>query len=173
MTFLVPFDGSVLAQSALVKARAYGTAIDTGPPELTQFLAGKSQLDIVAVSIIPDSARYAIDHGWVESRSEFSVRKITEIFHKTVLDLAPSAQFVYETVTGTASAGLIGRKLREKAYEHEVSTVFIGSENAGRIVTPVSSVSRAITGDEHYDVHLVRSALPKHTLARIKTGDLL
>lgn len=171
MTFLVPFDGSILAKSALVKARAYATAIDEGPSGMAQLLAGKSQLDIVAVSIIPNSGRYAVDHGWVDSRTDFSIRKIAEGFHKEALDLAPSAQFVYESVTGTASAGLIGKRLREKAYEHDVSTVFIGSENAGRIVTPVSSVSRAVTGDKHYDVHLVRTELTKQTLVRIKTGN--
>jgi hypothetical protein len=170
MTFLVPFDGSDLAKSALVKARAYSTAIDDGPPELAQLLADTSQLDLVAVSIIPNSSRYAIEQDWVNSRTEFSVRKIAESFHKETLDLAPSAQFVYETVTGTASAGLIGRRLRDKALEYNASTVFIGSENAGRIVTPVSSVSRSITGDDHYDIHLVRTEFSEQTLARIKTG---
>jgi hypothetical protein len=36
--------------------------------------------------------------------------------------------------------------------------VFIGSENAGRVSTPVCSVGAPVSEDPRYDVHIVRHA---------------
>jgi hypothetical protein len=34
--------------------------------------------------------------------------------------------------------------------------VFVGSENAGRVSTPISSVGSPVSEDPDYDVHIVR-----------------
>jgi hypothetical protein len=48
--------------------------------------------------------------------------------------------------------------VREVAAELDVTIIFIGSENAGRVSTPVTSVGDPISTDAKYDVHIVRRA---------------
>jgi len=50
------------------------------------------------------------------------------------------------------------RTIREVAHEVDASIVFVGSENAGRVSTPVSSVGAPVSEDPGYDVHIVRHA---------------
>jgi len=38
--------------------------------------------------------------------------------------------------------------------------VFLGSDNAGRVVTPVTSVAGTVADDAEYDVHIVRHFSP-------------
>ena len=52
----------------------------------------------------------------------------------------------------------ITRTVRRVATELDVSIIFIGTENAGRISTPVTSVGSPLSKDPQYDVHIVRHA---------------
>jgi hypothetical protein len=52
----------------------------------------------------------------------------------------------------------ITRTIRQVAAELEASIIFIGSENAGRVSTPLTSVGNPISEDPHYDIHIVRHA---------------
>ena len=48
------------------------------------------------------------------------------------------------------------RTVRVVAQEVDATIVFVGSENAGRVSTPVSSVGAPVSEDPRYDVHIVR-----------------
>jgi nucleotide-binding universal stress UspA family protein len=59
MTLVVPFDGSELAEAALVRATEFGNVFDE---------------DVVAVSVIPKGDNsYAREHGWIEANEEFDL----------------------------------------------------------------------------------------------------
>ncbi len=38
--------------------------------------------------------------------------------------------------------------------------MFLGSENVGRVVTPLTSIAANVAGDLTYDVYVVRHAVP-------------
>ncbi|WP_336359613.1 universal stress protein [Haladaptatus sp. ZSTT2] len=146
MTFVVPFDGSKLAAAALIRATEFGNDLNER---------------VVAVSIIPqDDFSYAKDHGWVESGDEFDVETIVSNLHKQVTKIAPSADFRHETVGRFATSGTISLALRRIAKNEKASMVFIGSENAGRLVSSLSSVGSMVSADQLYDVVIVRSHGP-------------
>ena len=167
-TFVVPFDGSALSEAALTKARVYAIGLEELPRDIAREMSIAGPSEIVAVSVIPENARYAREKGWIEEGEEFRVRTVTERLHRQVTDAAPSANF--QTVrVGSTGAGTIGRELRQKAIDLGATDVFIGSENAGRIVTPVSSVGRSVAAAERYDVHIVRRKLPPKARKRLRS----
>ena len=146
VTLLVPFDGSDLAEAALVRATEFGNVFDE---------------DVLSVSVIPDGdASYARERGWIGPNEDFDMRAVVSSLHEQVADLCPSADFRHEVVDRHAPAGSIAKRLRTVAREEDASMVFIGSENAGRIVTAVSSVGRAVAADDAYDVVIVRHRAP-------------
>ncbi|WP_338729205.1 universal stress protein [Haladaptatus sp. DJG-WS-42] len=146
MTFVVPFDGSKLAEAALIRAAEFGKVLNER---------------VVAVSIIPqDDFSYANTHGWVEPGEEFDVETIVSQLHKQVTKIAPSADFRHETVGRFATSGTIALALRRIAKNEKASMVFIGSENAGRLVSSLTSVGSMVSADQLYDVVIVRTREP-------------
>ncbi|MFB6105766.1 MAG: universal stress protein [Halobacteriaceae archaeon] len=145
MTFLVPFDGSRLAVTALDRASEFGADRDEG---------------VVALTVVPEDAEYARERGWLGSEETFDVDRVASRLSQQVADRAPDATFRYVTVTASdpvASTTLeIVRAIREVAVEVDATVLFIGSENAGRVSTPVTSVGSPISEDPQYDVHIVR-----------------
>jgi nucleotide-binding universal stress UspA family protein len=73
---------------------------------------------------------------------------------------APSAEFRYEVVGRRATPGTIASRLREQARAADASMVFVGSENAGRLVSSLSSVGETVAADDAYDVVIVRHREP-------------
>lgn len=145
MTIFVPFDGSELAEAALVRATEFANALDE---------------TVLAVSVIPkNGVEYARERGWIEPDEAFDLESIVSELHRQVADLAPSADFHHEVVDRFVSQGMVGRRLRRLAREEDASMVVIGSENAGRITTPLS-VGRAVTTGDAYDVVIVRDRSP-------------
>ena len=63
-------------------------------------------------------------------------------------------------VDGSATGGTVANTIRRVAREVDAGVGFLGSENAGRIVVPVSSVGGSVASDTTYDVHLVRRREP-------------
>ena len=169
MTYMVPFDGSALSEAALTKARVHAIALEESRSDITQELHNGGPLEVVAVSVVPDSPHYAGEKGWLEEGEEFSTRRVVERLHEQVTGIDPSAAFQFERIDGAARAGGISQCLRRKADELGASVVFIGSENAGRIVTPVTSVSAAVAADQDYDVFIVRRPLPQDVRSRLKS----
>ncbi len=157
MTFLVPFDGSYLAEAALLRAAEYGETLDE---------------DVIALTVIPDDEAYAIDVGWYEEGEDepFSVPYVAGKLHEGVTDIAPQAAFRYERVDrGTPTE--ISMQIRSIAEEVRPSVVFLGTDNVGEIAEPVTSVAGGVAEDPTYDVHIVRYyAPPSIPEVRLKEG---
>lgn len=146
MTFVVPFDGSELAETALVRAVEFGAVLDER---------------IVAISVIPeDNASYARERGWLGSDESFDLQTVVTRLHEGVTTHAPNAEFRYDVVGRRATPGTIASRLRERAREVDASMVFVGSENAGRLVSSLSSVGETVAADDAYDVVIVRNREP-------------
>lgn len=146
MTLVVPFDGSDLAEAALVRAAEFAAVFD----ERT-----------LAVSVIPGgNAEYARDRGWLGPDEPFDVDTVVSTLHERVTDLYPGADFRHEVVGQYAPPGAISNRLRQVAKEEEAAMVFIGSENAGRVVSGVSSIGASVATDVAYDVVIVRHRHP-------------
>jgi nucleotide-binding universal stress UspA family protein len=146
MTLVVPFDGSELAEAALVRATEFGNVFDER---------------VLAVSVIPEGRTdYARDHGWIGQDEAFDLSAVVSTLHEQVTDLCPSANFRHVVVDRNAPAGSIATRLQKVAAEVDATMVFVGSEDAGRVVTAVSSVGGSVAADESYDVVIVRHRSP-------------
>ena len=146
MTLVVPFDGSELAEAALVRATEFGTVFDE---------------TVLAVTVIPEgNAEYAREHGWIGPDEPFDMQAVVSTVHEGVTDVCPSADFRHEVVGRYAPSGSIANRLRDLAEEEDASMVFIGSDNAGGIVAAVSSVGATVATHEAYDVVIVRHRGP-------------
>lgn len=146
MTFVVPFDGSELAEAALVRASEFSEVLDER---------------VVATVVIPkDNANYARESGWIGSNEAFDLREIVSSLHEQVTDLVPDADFKHIVVDRYAPAGTIAKRISRIAAEEDASMVFIGSENAGSVVSSVSSVGDSVSKKVKYDVVIVRNRTP-------------
>jgi nucleotide-binding universal stress UspA family protein len=148
MTLLVPFDGSTLAKAALERA--------------TEFAAYRDE-DVVALTVVPDDAEFAEERGWINPDDEYDPDGVCADFEAQVQAVAPDAQFRCERPTESQSMTAtviddVTRAIRQVADELEASIIFIGSENAGRVSRPVTSVGSPLSEDPRYDVHIVRHA---------------
>jgi nucleotide-binding universal stress UspA family protein len=153
MTLVVPFDGSALAEAALVRATEFGNVFEE---------------DVLAVSVIPKgNTDYARERDWVGQDEEFDMESIVSKLHTQVTDLCPSADFRHKVVDRYAPSGSIAKRLRKVARKEDASMVFLGSENAGHLVSAVSSVGSTVATDESYDVVIVRDRSPAK-IAKLK-----
>ena len=141
----MPYDGSDLARAALVRAEEYADALDE---------------DVTVVTVVPESKRYAREKGWIPAGGDFDVREVIGDRHEEVTELVPEASFRTERVDASASAGTVASTIRRVAAEESTAVVFLGSENAGRIVVPVASGGGSVAADESCDVHLMRRRSP-------------
>ncbi|QRV16075.1 universal stress protein [Haloterrigena salifodinae] len=145
MTLLVPFDGSKLARKALEKAATFGDLLDE---------------EVVVLTVIPDDADYARDRGWIAEGEPFDLEAIEAGIETRASEVASEATFQTERVssdepTATATNNVV-RAIRRVAGEIGASVVFIGSENAGSVIAPQSSVGSPVANDQRYDVYVVR-----------------
>jgi nucleotide-binding universal stress UspA family protein len=145
MSFLVPFDGSTLAEAALVRAVEYADALGEG---------------IVVVSIVPERTRYAREKGWVEEGEPYDPERVVDRLEARVSDLAPDARFESERIGEYPPPGTIAGEIARIGHRHDPSVVFLGSENVGSVVTPLASVGTRVAADETYDLHIVRHPAP-------------
>jgi nucleotide-binding universal stress UspA family protein len=142
MTFVVPFDGASRTKAALQRADRIGAAL------------GES---VVAVTVVPmNDASYARTRGWLGSDESFDLETVVSTLRERVHDIAPDATFEYERARRGASGNQIAKPIRKFAKRRDASMVFIGSANAGRLVTSQSSIGGRICTDGAYDVVLVR-----------------
>jgi len=148
MTVLAPFDGSRLAETALKRAATFGDSWDE---------------EVIALTVIPEDPSFAVERGWSDTESDFDPRALRDHFAERVFEIAPEATFRCEipddsdVLTATAIDD-VTRTVRHVAAELDVSVIFIGTENAGRISSPVTSVGSPLSKDPQYDVHIVRHA---------------
>lgn len=140
MTFVVPFDGSDLSKTALVRAVQFSSVFDA---------------DVVAVSVIPtNNARYAREKGWIGPGEAFDAERIVTFLRESVAEIAPEATFEYLVAGRSETHGTIATKLRSFARKAGASIVFLGSENAGRVASKIT-VGQYVTGDRSYDTLIV------------------
>jgi len=146
MTLLVPFDGSDLSKVALVRAAQFDGLLAEG---------------VVVVTAIPKgNAAYARERGWIGETEAFDAERIVSTLRSMVADIAPNAEFRYELVDRYAPSGRIARVLRRFARDTDTSIAFIGSENAGRIVTGFT-VGSVVSTDRNYDTMIINSIRPE------------
>ena len=145
MTFVVPFDGTELAEAALVRAVEYGNALDE---------------DVAAVTVVPERKRYAREKGWIEAGEPLDADAVVEGLRERVEALAPEATFEYERIREFPPEERIADHVERLALRHEPSVVFLGSDNVGRVVTPLTSVGVHVAADRAYDVFIVRRRAP-------------
>ncbi|WP_135829230.1 universal stress protein [Halorussus halobius] len=146
MSILVPFDGSSLAKSALVRATELRDVFDER---------------VLAVSIVPTAnAAYAREHGWIGPDEEYDRHSAVDQLGREVAELAPAAGFRHQFVGRHASAGTIARKIRDVGQEVDASLVVIGSDNAGSLVSSIHSVGTSVASDDAFDVFIVRRPVP-------------
>lgn len=148
MTLLVPFDDSPLSRAALKRASEFAAFMDT---------------EVVALTIIPDDTDYAEERGWLTEQTPSTVEAIAARLETKAHEVAPNARFRHELLDGeedpVATTTLdVVRKIRQVAHEEDAEILFVGSENAGRVASPLSSVGNPLSEDDDYDVHIVRHA---------------
>jgi nucleotide-binding universal stress UspA family protein len=146
MTLLVPFDGSDLSKAALVRAAQFDGLLDEG---------------VIAVTVVPrGNATYARERGWIGGAEPFDAERIVTGLRAAVAEIDPDAEFRYEVVDRYAPSGGIARVLRRVARDTDTTIAFVGSENAGRIVTGLT-VGSVVSADRGYDTMIVNSVRPK------------
>jgi nucleotide-binding universal stress UspA family protein len=142
MTLVVPFDGSQLAKAALVRAQQFDEILNEG---------------VIAVTVIPQlNTQYARKHGWIEQNEPFDIEQIVGSLRAAAEEVAPDATFEHILVDADAQHGTIAKKLRRFAHDAETTILFIGSENAGRLVKSMS-VGSNIASDRNYDTMIISS----------------
>ncbi|WP_396610245.1 universal stress protein [Haloferax sp. S1W] len=144
--YIVAYDGSQLANAALHRAATY--AKQTGD-------------DVLAVAVVPQDAEYASDKGWVVSEDDFDRESVVSELHRTAVKIAPGASFRALKTGRFPAPGEIVAKLKHAAHNEHADVVFVGSENAGRVVTPLASIGGNFASDRAFDVHIVRHAPPE------------
>jgi len=148
MTYLVPFDGSALAEAALGRATEFAELTDAS---------------VVALAVVPlDEREFAVERGWVDEGERYDPDEVASALEAQVKKTSPDATFRCERPEDVSSVASVAtdvvRTIRAVAQDVDATIVFIGSENAGRVSTPVSSVGAPVSEDPRYDVHIVRHA---------------
>ncbi len=140
MSLVVPFDGSALSKAALVRAAQFEQVLEE---------------EVLAVSVIPkNNAQYARERGWIGEAEPYDPESIVTHLRTEVSKLAPGASFQYIAVGRHAPRGTIAGRIRRFARENDATILFIGSENAGRIVSSIT-VGQSVAGDRSYDSFIV------------------
>lgn len=140
MSLVVPFDGSTLAKAALVRAVQFEKVLEE---------------DVLVVSVVPqNNTQYARERGWIDQRKPYDTETVLSHLKSSVANLAPDASFHSISVGRHAPRGTIAGRIRRFARENDASIVFIGSENAGRIVSSIT-VGQSVAGDRSYDTFIV------------------
>lgn len=140
MSLVVPFDGSMLSKSALVRAAQFDQVLDEG---------------ILVVSVIPEgNVEYARARGWIGEEDPFDADAIVSHLQNEVAEITPAATFQELFVDRFAPVGTIATRIRRFARTHDVSIAFIGSENAGRVVRAMT-VGQLVATEQAYDTMII------------------
>ncbi|WP_435065829.1 universal stress protein [Halobaculum sp. EA56] len=146
MTFVIPFDMSELAETALVRAKEFNQVFDE---------------EILVLTVIPKGdVEYAREKGWLKPDEEYELENVISTLHERIVNLVPEADFRHFTVDKYAPQGAIANELREAATDADAAVVFLGSENAGHIVSGVGEVGPSVAAEDSYDVYIVRNKAP-------------
>lgn len=146
MTLLVPFDGSDLAETALQRAREFASYRDEA---------------VVALTVVPEDESFAEERGWIAPGEPYDPEDICTEFELRVKEIDDDVRFRCEHPAPSehptaTTIDNVTHTIRTVAADLNVSIIFIGSENAGRVSMPVTSVGGPLSTDAKYDVHIVR-----------------
>ncbi|WP_254839863.1 universal stress protein [Natronomonas marina] len=141
MTCLVAFDGSELSKAALRRAEAF--VGDDDP--------------LLVVSVVPTDEPLAETYDLVEG-DEYDPEAAAERLRSAAKAVAPDCEFRARRVDPYAGKGRIATEIGHAIREIDADLVVVGSENAGRVVEPVSTVGSSVASGTDYDVLIVRSA---------------
>lgn len=145
MGLLVPYDGSALSNAALVRAKQFDRIIEEG---------------VTVVTVIPKgNTTYARNHEWIASDETYDTDAIVETLRRSVTAIASDARFEPIFVDSHAPYGTIAGRIRRFARDNHTSIVFIGSDNAGRMVGSLS-VGSAVTAGKTYDTMIISQPIP-------------
>ncbi len=146
MVIAVPFDGSKLSESALLRA----TEIRTDERET-----------IVAVTAIPNNnIRYAQSRGWLAANESFHPQAIVEQLSNHVKRIDPNIEFNYLVCGERSQSGTIATTIRKFVKQLDARAVVVGSTNAGHIVSSLMSVGSKVAAHAMYDVYIIRTPHP-------------
>ena len=141
MRFVVAYDGTPIAEAALDRAVTLADAIEG---------------DVATVTVLPRHNReYARGRNWIGDDEPWDEDEIVENLRTSVSSIAPGATFHYRTVERFATRGKIGHILRRSTQELDVDVLVIGSENAGRVFSALTTVTRSVSQGP-YDLYVVR-----------------
>jgi nucleotide-binding universal stress UspA family protein len=141
MVFLVPYDGSRVAQAALDCAVRHGEALDE---------------QVVAVSFVPTGSEYAQRRKWIEPADDFAVDTAREELERKIQETVDDSERPYAEPGASAPHNGVTADLRQVADEVGASVLFVGTEetaNGDELTTPFGP----IVSDGDYDIHLVQS----------------
>lgn len=142
MVYLVAFDGTDLSTAALRRAADFAETNDER---------------LIVVSVLPTDRTLAEEYGLVEG-DDYDPEAAAGRLRDAALDIVPDADVRIDHIDRYAGKGQIASKIRKRARQEDAKIVFLGSDNAGRIVKPVSSVGGSVASGLEYDVFIVRSS---------------
>ena len=140
MVFLVPYDGSNVAEAALDRAVQHGEAFEE---------------DVLAVSFIPTGAGYAERRKWIKPEESFAVESARAELKRKIEEATDDAERNYTDSSASGMQNGVADKVRRIATEVDAATLFVGVSNEGsdgRLETPFGTIAR----EGKYDVHIVR-----------------
>lgn len=141
-TYLVPFDGSPLSRTALRRARD---------------LANDTDVDVLAFSVVPrGSTKWARERDLLGAAEPYDADAVVEELRRRVETVAPKATFESTFVGKRSVSGRIAGVIRRRAADVDAEIVFLGSRNAGNIVTSVADVAPSVASRGTYDVYIAR-----------------
>lgn len=135
MVFLVPFDGSRRARTALDRAVTYADALDR---------------EVVAVSYVPTGADYAERRCWADPDDDFAADSVASDLRRKIEEATDEAELRYEDESAHSPEGGLSPDVKGTARDVGATVVFVGTADDGQVVVPVDG-----DGDE-FDVHVVR-----------------
>lgn len=140
MTYLVAFDGRARSERALCRAGTF---------------ANRTDERLVVVSVLPTDDALAETYDLVEDGT-YDPEAVAQRLRASAAGVAPDAEFRAERVDTYAGKRQIAEEISRAAREEGADVVFVGGDDAGRVVQSISSVDGA--EDSEYDVFVVRSA---------------
>lgn len=141
MTLVVPYDGSALAEAAIDRAEQFRSSADE---------------EIVVVTVIPNNESYARERGWLQDDEAFTLNAVVSTLRERTVASRDGVSFRYVTVGRYAATGTIASRIRTEIQRVGAEVVFIGSDNAGRVVTSIASVGSKVAAEDAYDIFIVR-----------------
>jgi nucleotide-binding universal stress UspA family protein len=139
MVFLVPFDGSPVADAALRRAVEHGRALER---------------KVLAVSFVPTGAEFVERRTWIEPADDFAASEASAALKRKIAEATDETELVYEETGAGSPADGIADALRGTAEDVEADVLFVGLENgtSDALETRFGSISPSAG----YDVHIVR-----------------